>query len=370
MKANNLVSKTFLAIAMVGILMTGCKKNDDTNAEDNTDDTAEQMVNAGDESRVSSENDEAIDEVNQVALSNARFRGAHIFNGIIPCGASIDSAMASQGTITINFTGNNCANTRSRTGSITLQLPYNATTMSVTPWTDAGCVLTVTFNAFKVTRLSDNKSQTYNGTKTITNVNGGIVDDAPDFVTPIVHLIQSTSMQVAFDNGTTRTWNIDRTRTINRASNITTVSVTGNATQGGFSNVSIWGINRKGNTFYLNIPTPVVLSSACSYHAMSGVRIHHGVVRDLTVTYGVDASGNAVTTGCPYGYRLNWIGRNGNAKQVGLSRCCQHSAARCGHRLLRLCHLPRGGRCCSLRWTLCRKPRRGCRRQWIVARQT
>jgi hypothetical protein len=52
---------------------------------------------------------------------------------------------------------------------------------------------------------------------------------------------------------------------------------------------------------------------------MSGIRVHHGVVRELTVTFGVDASGNAVTSGCPYGYKLNWTNQNGIPKEVILS---------------------------------------------------
>ena len=57
------------------MIITGCKKNEDTTT---TDESSEQMVNAGDESRISEENDELVDEVNQVALNNSRFRGPGI----------------------------------------------------------------------------------------------------------------------------------------------------------------------------------------------------------------------------------------------------------------------------------------------------
>lgn len=321
MKTKNVILKFILSITMIGMIATGCKKNEEVATTTSDDELSQQMVNADDESRIADENDQMVDEINQVALTNSKFRGPHlhpILNGHVPCNTTVDSSLASQGRITITFNGNNCNGTRARSGSITLQLPYDATTNTVTPWSDAGCVLTVTFNAVTITRLSDNKSITYNGSRTITNVNGGLVDDAPDFITPIIHHITGM-MQITFNNNTTRTWNIDRTRTINRANSITTITITGNATQGGYSNVSIWGINRHGNNFYINIPTPVVLSSACNFNAMSGVRIHHGVVRELTVTYGVDASGNPVTSGCPYGFKLNWIGRNGTAHQKVMS---------------------------------------------------
>ena len=126
-------------------------------------------------------------------------------------------------------------------------------------------------------------------------------------------------MQITFDNNTTRTWNIDRTRSISRTNNITSVTITGNATQNGISNVATWGINRRGDSFTISIPTPVVLNSSCNFHAISGVRVHYGIARVLTVTYGVDASGNIVTSGCPYGYRLNWINHNGNPVQIVVS---------------------------------------------------
>ena len=250
MKTKNVITTTILSLSLIGLVITGCKKTEETPAT--TDESAAQMINAGDDSRISAESDEIVDEVNQVALNNSRFRGINfhpILNGNhLPCNTTIDSSLSSQGTIIVLFNGNNCDNTYSRSGSITLQLPYNSTTMIVTPWSDASCILTITFNQLTITRLADNKSLIFNGTKYITNVSGGLVDDATDFNTPIVHHITGM-MQITFDNSTTRTWNIDRTRTINRTNNITTITITGNATQNGLSNVSVWGINRNGNSF-------------------------------------------------------------------------------------------------------------------------
>lgn len=317
MKKKNLITKAIFSAALVGLIFTGCKKNDEISSL--TDETAEQMINASDEARFTSASDEVMDESNDVALTDSRFRGGD-FQGIIlglhyPCNAVIDSSLKNQGTITVTFNGNNCSNTYSRTGSVTLQLPYDATTNTVTPWSQAGSVLSITFNDFKITKLTGEKSLTFHGTKYITNVTGGLVDDATDFTTPIVHHITGM-IQITFEDNTVRTWNIDRNRSFTRANSVTTITVTGNATQNGYSNVSLWGINRKGNDFTVTINTPVVLSSACSYNAMSGVRMHHKVVRELTITYGVDQNGNVVTSGCPYGYRLNWLDKNGGAHQV------------------------------------------------------
>jgi len=319
MKKENLVSKAILTAALVGLIFTGCKKNDDTPANP-TDASNEQTINAADDSRFTAASDEILDETNGIALNNSKFRGD--FVGIItgthyPCNGTIDSSMQSQGTIKVNYHGNNCSNTFSLRGAVTLQLPYNTTTNTVTPFSAAGSVLSITFHDLSVTRLSDNKPLIFNGTKYVTNVNGGLVDDAADFANAVLFHITGM-LQITFDDNTVRTWNIDRNRLFTRNASITLITVTGNATQNGYSNASAWGINRMGNDFTITINTPIVFSSACSYNAMGGVKMHHGVVRELTVTYGVDQNGNTGlgTASCPYGYKLNWVDAKGEPHQV------------------------------------------------------
>ena len=320
MKKGKLILKSFLILAFFASVISSCRK--DKTDEIDVDETSEQTINASDERTMSSEMDDSEDEANRLMLHHRHFRGLSWIGTLTgnhyPCNAVVDSSLKAQGRLVITFAGNTCDNKRSRSGSITLQLPYDSVTNTVTPWSSAGCVLTLTFNNFKVTRLSNNKSIVINGVKYISNVNGGLVDDATTFVTPILHRITGT-MQVTFDDGTVRSWSIDRSRSINRTNGITTVTISGNATENGISNVSIWGVNRKGNNFTVSIPTPIVASSSCNFEPSSGVRVHNGVVRDLTVTFGVDQSGNAVTSGCAYGYRLNWINKKGNAKQAVVS---------------------------------------------------
>lgn len=320
MKRINLFTGSLLIIALSGFLFTGCKKdNDDSDA---AAEQVQQETNATDESRVAASDDEVSDDANRIIAMHPRLRGINyqgIYTGItVPCGATVDTTLIAQGQVTVIYNGLNCNGTRTRTGSIVLQLPYDAGTGVVTPWSDAGSSFTITYNSFQVTSLNSGKSITFDGTRVITNVSGGLVDASPTFATPIVHHITGT-MQMTFDNGTTRTWNIDRTRTIARTNSVTTITITGNATQGGYSNVAIWGTNRLGNSFYVTIDSPVILSSTCDYNAVSGIRMHHGVIRELTVTYGVDQLGNVVTGTCPYGFKLNWIDRNGNPKQAVIS---------------------------------------------------
>jgi hypothetical protein len=271
------MKKSILMLSLAaGIsLMAACKKD---KSEDLLDEQTTQQVTADDEARIAASDNEELDDANRII-------------------------------------GLNCNGTRNRTGTMIIQLPYDANTNTVTPWSTAGCQLSITMNNVEITNVSSGKSITINSTRTITNVNGGLIDNTPTFATPILHHATGTTM-VTFDNGTTRSWNFDRNRLIERTNNVTTISITGNASQGGFSNVSVWGVNRAGNTFFVSVDSPIVLSSDCNYNAMSGVRVHHGVVRELTVTFGVDQQGNAQTSGCPYGYKLNWTSANGQVHQV------------------------------------------------------
>lgn len=307
---------TFIAVAALTAGLTSCRK--DKSDSPQLDELTQQQTNGGDDERIMAATDEAGDDANRIIMQHPRLRGFNymgIFTGqVTPCNTTVDTSLIAQGKVVVTFNGLSCDGKRDRSGSMTLQLPYDANTQTVTPWSDAGSQLIVTFNNFTITHISSGKSYTLNGERTFTNVNGGLVDNSPTFTTPILHHITGI-LQVTFDNNTTRTWNIDRNHLIERTNNVTTTTSTGNASEGGFSNVAVWGINRLGNMFYVTTDTAIVRSSTCDYDAMSGVKIHHGVVRDLTVTYGVDQQGNPQTTGCPYGYKLSWIDKNGNPKQ-------------------------------------------------------
>jgi hypothetical protein len=302
-----------LGVALAGLVFTGCKKNDDTV----TDDGYSEQVNGTDASRFDEASDMIDDDINSIALHNSNFRGVHalwILRGGVPCNAIIDSSMKDQGLLKVIYRGIDCTGLHSRTGMVTLQLPYNSETQTVTPWSEAGSTLTVTFHDFMITRLSDHRTVTFHGIKMITNVSGGMVDDGDN----LAGVVQRTTgmMKVVFDNNTSRAWNMDRTRSISRNDRVTRVVVSGNATVNNYSNVSVWGINRAEKPFTVSINLPIVLSSQCDFNGMGGTKIIHQADRDLMVTYGVDQYGNPVSTGCPYGYRLNWVDKMGEHQVV------------------------------------------------------
>lgn len=294
---------TLLKISIVALIATfaivSCKKkSDNATPEDTTEQT-----NGGDDSRVQYETDQVIDEANTTLSSNSSTLRTSVTASI--CGATIDSSSKSTGKLIINYDGTAC-NGRKRSGSITLQLSGSA------KWTDAGASVSITFNDYAVTRVYDGKTLTFSGTKYIKNVNGGLTATLAVGSGSVVHKIQSTNLQVKFDDGTTRTWGVSRTRTITRQSSGYTISTVGDSTVSGVSGVAAAGTTRLNSPFYSVITSPIVWNTAvCSYAPVSGVRTLKGVSRELTITYGVDENGNAVSGSCPYGSKIVWTSATG-----------------------------------------------------------
>jgi hypothetical protein len=206
-----------------------------------------------------------------------------------------------------------------RTGTITIQLPYNGTT--VTTWSTPGATASLTFNNFKVTNLANNKSITYNGVHQVTNVNGGGIIQLY-LGTSIINKVRAC-MQLTFGDSTTRTWNVAETRTLSSVaySGIVKATTTGDTVLAGHNHVAFWGVNRLNESFTIDMPTPfsyMAYGTTCLIKPRTGVIVFYGVSHSLTLTYGVDSSGNP-TTACPYGYKFSWVDGNGTNQQIILS---------------------------------------------------
>jgi hypothetical protein len=296
----------FFIIAVTGVLAS-CKKNNSSsnNGSSNTD----QQTTSDDATRVSTETDAAFDDVNTAMVTNYSVTGAalgrELMQRVIDGPGSTDStaicdALITLDTangnrqITITYNGTNCALNRTRKGSITISWPIGQL------WRDSGAVVTVTFNSLVITRLLDNKTITLNGTHTYTNVSGGSLIDLPNAAagSSITHTITSNNMQITFDNGTQRTWSVDRQRvfTYNGGFIITT---SGQYTSGSTSGISEWGTDRFGNAFTVDIIQPRVITQACSWQMTAGEVALSNTAGVTTVTYGLNASGTA--TSCPVG---------------------------------------------------------------------
>lgn len=303
-----------LAILFVGLSLASCRKDKKTSPDPTpteADETNTFVEQSSDENTANSTSDESLDDAEN-ALGASSIGGFKTASGVAPlCGATIDSSMKATGKIIITYTGTSCDGLRNRSGSITIQVVGYPSVK----WKDVGAVTTITYNSFKVTNISSGKSTTLNGMHTITNVSGGLVRSITSG-TPIIRKIRSTTMSLTFDDGTVRNWSVARKRTWTGALGIpTSLTLSGDTTIGGVANIVTWGTNRKGNAFTTAYTDPIVVKASCGWYSpVSGKKTHTAASRVSSITFGTDASGVPVASGCPNHYIVNWTSPSGVAK--------------------------------------------------------
>jgi len=314
------LSKLFIITALTGVLFS-CKKSNSTSSS-TTETTTQVSTSSDDVSRASTESDAAFDDVNTAMTTQTSVTGAALApalrNGIQTLGGPGNNDTVTTGicdavvtvdtvdnprTITITYNGTNCSMDRTRTGSVVISIASGVV------WRDAGAVVTVTFNNLAITRLIDNKTITINGTHTYTNVSGGSLLSLPDNPgASIIHTITSNDMAITFDDGSKATWNVARQRTFTYNDGYV-ITQTGTHASDSLTNVSMWGTDRYGNAFTVDILQPYVVTLSCSWLLTSGeveLSLPHVTA---TVAYGLNSGG--IATGCPVsGYYYYQVSAN------------------------------------------------------------
>jgi hypothetical protein len=213
-------------------------------------------------------------------------------------------------TITITYNGTNCWGNRTRQGVVVISMAQGIY------WKDPGAVINVSFQNLKITCLSTNKSITINGTQSYTNVTGGLLVNLPTLNT-IIHTITSNGLNITFENGTQRTWQVAKQRLFSFNNGIV-IAATGTHTEGTVTNVAEWGTNRFGNSFTTSTIDPLIVRQNCNFRLTSGKLRHTTQAFNATATFGLDAYGNPTT--CPgtaaYYYKLVWMGPGGQSHTI------------------------------------------------------
>ncbi len=289
-------------ILSLSFLLVSCQKDA---ADSQADYSAETATHSDDDSRFADESDAAASDISLQLEATAGFgRGQQVQSLICDATVVVDT-LSNPRTITITFNGINCLGNRTRTGVIVVSMAQGVR------WANAGAVLNVTFQNFRITRLRDNKSITINGTQTYTNVSGGLLINLA-LLNTITHTITSSNMSVTFDNGSQRTWQVARRRVFTY-NNGAVITVTGMHTEGSVTGIAEWGTNRFGRSFTTAIAEPIVRRQDCSFRVGSGKVTHTTPVFTASATFGLNASGNPTT--CPgagnYYMKVEWTGPNG-----------------------------------------------------------
>jgi hypothetical protein len=303
MKTTNLIRFCAILLAVFAIGFTSCKK------EKNTDTNSMQQLVA-DENKMAVSDDEAMNDVNSV-LSGSGLKSTNL----LPCNVTVDSSTIIGDTIIYNitFNGLNCAGTRLRVGQAEVKKNVN------THWSQTGAVVMVKYINLQITRVSDNKSLTLNGTKVFTNVSGGVIADLGTTATSIVHRVNG-SLVATFDDNTTRTWTLARQRTFTGTQGNLWCTVDGFGSADGYNSLVAWGTNRHGEQFYTQITQSVIHKQSCNWDPCAGVKVHQipSDNKQATFTGGFDGSDQPVDVNgnvCPTKYRIDWV-KNGHSGTI------------------------------------------------------
>ncbi len=297
MKTKNLFRLSALLFAFVTISFTACQKE---TIDEGSSDSSSLVQLSRDENNVEAILDDASKDVEGVMMG----QGGYKSTSNLPCNATIDSASVVNDTITIYITYNglNCNGTRNRSGQIVIRKKVG------THWGQEGATIQITYNNFTVTRVSNGKTTILNGTKIHQNVTGGFIWQVGNTVTSVVHRASGT-LNIVFDDGTSRTWNLARQRTYTGTQDQLIMTVDGFGTEGDYSNLVSWGTNRAGEQFYTQITQSVVHREACDWDPVSGIKIHHVPARSktATITYGFNDNNEPISGDeCPTRYRIDW----------------------------------------------------------------
>jgi hypothetical protein len=301
MKAKNFLTFTFFLAAAMIFILTSCAK-DKTTTKDTTNTESMQQLTT-DANNVENTSDQAMDDAN-VVLSAGVLKSGEIGGG--PCNVTVTFSPVVNDSITIDiyYHGHDCQERRDRQGHIILKKKYHE------PWGTPGATVLATFNDFKVTRLSNGKSLTFNGTKHFQNVSGHYLWELDsNTVTSIEHRVWG-SITATFDDGKTRVWNIARQRVFTGHLGQLIMTVTGIGSADGYDNLWAWGTNRNGENFYTQINQAIVHKQVCDFDPCSGVMMHQipSASKSATATFGYDSNNNPITNGdCPTRYRVDWV---------------------------------------------------------------
>lgn len=322
MKTKKILFTSVIAVMIAVFTISSCKKEAEpapivTPPTVSPTDSTSQTTRASDQTNVENESNQAMDEANDALVGVSTTREVQA-----TCGYTIDSSQKTFGKIKLIYDGLTNCNGKVRSGSIDIKLPYDGT--NITKWSAVGAIASLTFNNYKVVYVANNKSLLLNGWHSMKNqTGGGWIQLAMG--NTIIHIIKSR-MFISFNGGTAIEWNSAKKRTLT----YTGIFPNGllKATMAGdtltyvgstcYTHVAMWGVNPMGDHFVIDVPTDFsydiinpINSNTCNFKPLTGVLKYYGIAFAITLTYGVDQYGFAVTPGvCPWGYKIDWEDNN------------------------------------------------------------
>jgi hypothetical protein len=305
----------FLFIVLLPV--SSCKKKRAFNEEDAQD--------ALDVRVLQGECDEIWRDANTVVLENPGLRSkeqdASAGSATTSiCGASIDTSHLQQGIFVVNYTGADCFG-RVRTGAIRCTVEG----FPNVKWKHAGAVMKIEVLGYRVTRVSDGKGITLEGTMEITNESGYTIYELWFVNQPkLVQRMKASELRCTYDNGDFVKINMDRRISLMSSNFVLSSSVEGLGSQDNHSNIENWGQARKGQSFNTQVIDPYTWKTSCgSVAPVYGQAVFRQSDREheITCDYAVDKDGNDMSWSdnpCPFGFKARWSFKK-KSKSVVLS---------------------------------------------------
>lgn len=302
---------------LVLFILAGCAKEETTSVQTTSNSTTQISI-GGDEVTLNDEFDQAADDAIAVICTRGN---------INITGTYIDTSQIAKGTIFIQYTGKEADGTKSRSGSDSIHMPMVGN--KVVTWGTPGATASITFGSsegagYEVTFTSNNPTTSvrFNGTATLTNVSGVLYQNitATD---SLLEIIRGVSVDYTFDDNAATIvyypFNLNQKRWITTNGSTLFATCEADTAISAFTNVSNWGQDRFGNTYYTSITTKVVQNISTvslSYNPISGVKDIQNIAEPITCTFGVNNAGTAITSGTPYGEYITWFNNGGGAQAV------------------------------------------------------
>lgn len=305
------MKKAFLFIITLTLLVS-CKKDEETEpqVEEPTPVTEPILLEQGsnDES-ARTEYDRSIGDAMR-ALESAGFGSRS--GVILPCGVVRVDTTAGKYNIVY---GDNCGRKKLSGNILASVSPDSA------KWRDTGTVVTLNYQNYQVLFEVNGQILTFNGTITITNLNGGLIYETVLLKKVVEHKIRG-SLEVTFDDGNKRTWRIFKKRIYQAAGGVVSNLQAEIAADSG--NIAEVGINKAGNEFSTTIPENFLYQN-CSgsgswvgpYVLTKGKLVYSAGPNSLTAEPGYTYDNNAMSAvnDCKSsGYKLTW-NLNGKTKE-------------------------------------------------------
>lgn len=316
-----------LAILFAGLGVMGCKKS----TSNNPDDQNAVLQNVDYNQRLQLESDAAADDANAVLAGVPILNGdggaatnPDSLNKLVAGADSVVYDSADQ-KLVIYYDNTTVVNNRIRSGSLSVQL------ISGNSWSDSLSVILLTFTQY--TSVKNNSTIIINGKNVVTNLNGGVVSKLiasnQDSVSHQISTVIQGGLGLYVNYDTTKAYKCDTWRT--RDIKYVNTTIVNNAAVRQYKYtihgdykveshyVSWWGNTIYGQTFFNDIGAALIVYDQSVDRAgpVSGQMSINGITiasirQDLSITYGVNQSGNVVSSPTvPYGYLVSWVDLNG-----------------------------------------------------------